>query len=114
MSDTVGRLAQKGFAIPSPDDVEKTTAIPEQLAAWGIPSPAPTGWRSYLNGIWHWEGRVLHDTVFDERFQAKWLNIESGKRVPLVNVRREQNRYTVIADEIEWDIAISAVGAGIR
>lgn len=104
MSNTVDRLAQKGFRIPSPGEFEQATISPVQLADWGIPSPAPTGWRSYLNGIWHWEGPVLHDTVFDDRFQTRWLNIESGKRVPLVNMRKGNTLHIVLADEIPWNM----------
>ncbi len=82
-----GRLSRKGFCIPPPSMFNDPAISPTQLAEWGIPSPAPIGWRSYLNGIWHWEGPATHDTVFDAAFQAEWLRIESGKRVPLVNVR---------------------------
>lgn len=86
------RISKGGFLIPSPGYVisKKTPAggwTATQLAEWGIAWPPEPGWRSYLRGLWHWEGSVIHDTVFDEPFCAKWLGVRSGRRVPLDNVR---------------------------
>lgn len=86
------RLAEGGFIIPTPAQVDEFDGLrdddkPAVLAWWGIPSPPPVGWRSYLVGLWHWEGGVVHDTIFDDQFQARWLGIKSGIRVPLANVQ---------------------------
>lgn len=91
------RIAALNFSIPSPDEIErvertlarKPIELAAALAGFGIVSPAPVGWRSYLTGIWCWEGSAYHDTVFDEAFRVKWLRIESGIRVPLKNLRHE-------------------------
>lgn len=92
MADAI--IRDRGFQIPAPDHLRQCIKIyanrpdyPLALAKFGIPYPFPDGWRSYLIGIWNWEGSVIHDTVFDEPFCAKWLGVRSGRRVPLDNVR---------------------------
>ena len=87
------RIAQKGFFIPSPTEVEWAMTPPGgwsaiQLAEWGVPWPPPLGWRHYLKAIYHQHNSMTHDTVFTEVFADRWRRITSNQTIWLTNVRR--------------------------
>lgn len=87
------RLDDRSFRLPSPAQVRAAMTdaggwSAAQLAEWGVQWPPLIGWRAWLAAAWQDYGNgVIHDTVFDQDYQDKWLQMESGQRVPLVNVR---------------------------